>query len=97
MSLDKDELRKQLDELGEQQVRENLAQKIYGEKKIPLVNEWLRQKEEEERNTQREKGEREHRAEEIRVSKSARNAAWLAAIAAVVSAIFAIVAVMYSK
>lgn len=43
MATDKDELFAKLDVLGEKAVREKLAQKVYGIKKIPLIQEWLHQ------------------------------------------------------
>jgi len=43
MAVDKDRLYKKLNRVGEQVVRENLANGIYGQPKRPLVEEWLRQ------------------------------------------------------
>ena len=46
MAIDKEELFKKLDEAGEKEVREKLAQGVYGAAKVGLVQEWLRQQEE---------------------------------------------------
>src|SRR5208283_4596688 len=43
MATEKDKLFVHLNSLGEQAVRENLAQKKYDQKKIPLIEEWLHQ------------------------------------------------------
>ncbi len=43
MTADRDRVYKKLEHVGEQLVRENLAQGIYGPPKHPLVEEWLRQ------------------------------------------------------
>ena len=45
MSVDEEQLWRSLSEAGEKKVLENLTQKIYGEAKIPLVEEWLDQQE----------------------------------------------------
>lgn len=43
MITDKDKFFAKLEAIGEQTVREKLAQGVYGQGKIPLIEEWLRQ------------------------------------------------------
>ena len=43
MAVDKDRLYKKLEHVGEQVVRENLANNVYGENRRGLVEEWLEQ------------------------------------------------------
>ena len=43
MAVDKNRLYKKLEHVGEQVVRENLANDVYGPNRRPLVEEWLEQ------------------------------------------------------
>lgn len=87
--IDVEALWAELDELGEESVRHNLAKKVYreGQPKIELVREWLRQREE----ARMEASSRE----QMRIARSAKNAAWMAAIAAAIAAICAIIATAF--
>lgn len=76
-----DELFTQLEQVGEDTVRKNLAGKGYRSDKIPIVLEWLRRKEEG-RGYQFNK-------DLVRATQRSAIAAKIAALAAVVSAIFA--------
>ncbi len=86
----KEELWANLEKLGEEQVRERLATKVYGDagKKRALVVEWLREKDQSRKNTSN--------LEQIRIARSAKNAAWSAAIAAIIAAICAFIAILLS-
>jgi hypothetical protein len=98
-----DELRAELEERGEDDVRRRLAAGVYGPRETPIVEAWLRQKE-----AQRaEEGERYQRtidSEALRLAKEANQIsadanrlaaranliAWLAVVVAVVAAIVAL-------
>jgi hypothetical protein len=69
---------------GEDVVRNNLALKLYVDKRAGLASEWLARKERSRREISN--------SEQIRIARSAKNAAWLAAIAAIVAAIVAAIA-----
>jgi L-fucose isomerase-like protein len=84
MRIDPEELKQRLEEVGEVKVRERLSGNIYGPQERPIVEEWLLSKE-------REKSDK--RMEEyIKIARSAKRAAWIAAIAAFISALAAIAA-----
>lgn len=70
---------------GEEVVRRNTAASLYQERKAKLAREWLYRKE-------RERNDASN-ATQIRIARSAKNAAWAAAIAAIVAAISAAVAI----
>ena len=89
MPIIKEELFTKLDDDGEVHVREELADGSYGEKKIGLVQEWLRKKDQARENDQH--------SETLNVAKSATKAAWVAGIAAIISAIAALIAIFGSK
>ena len=83
-----EELFAKLEQEGEPTVRTRLAQGVYGQQKTPLVIEWLHQKE-------------QFRAdilanENLKTTKSAHLAAWVAACAAVVSTLAAIYVIFKS-
>lgn len=87
----------QLDALGEDTVRVRLATHAYGDggDRRALVEEWLR------RQNQRRATEESDRsaaasAEQIRIARSAKNAAWAAAMAAIIAAIFAAISIAIS-
>ena len=87
---------RELDALGEAEVRARLAQKIYGPRNISLVQEWLR------RQSQSDLDSKESRnivsnEEQIRIARSAKNAAWVAAIGAIIAAIVAVIALYLSR
>ncbi len=71
-----------LEEDGETAVRVQLAQGIYGQQKIPLIVEWLQQK---------ERARDSHLANKnLKILKCSMGAAWAAAFAAAISALSAI-------
>jgi hypothetical protein len=80
----------QLDAIGEAEVRLKLATGFYGgfenQDRRPLVEEWLRRKDQE----RSEAAILAHR----RAARSANTAAWIAAIAAIIAAICAIVSIV---
>ncbi len=80
MIIDTELLRQRLEEVGEDGIRECLAEGTYDPQARPIVEEWLRGK-----DTGRMR-------EYIKVARSASYAAWVAAIVAVASALAAIVA-----
>lgn len=84
MRIDAEDLKRRLEEVGEEKIRERLASNIYGSQEKPIVKAWLLSKE-------REKSE-EKMKEYINVAKSAKYAAWVAATAALISALAAIAA-----
>jgi len=73
---------------GEQTVRDNVARGAYIERRAKLAKAWLAQKERARKDLSSEA--------QIRIARSAKNAAWAAAIAAIVAAAAAIVAVLIS-
>ena len=76
--------------LGEIQVRKNLANRIYSEEKILLADQWLLHSESVLRAAEFAKMDASN-FEQIRVARSAKNAAWTAAITAIAAAIIAAV------
>lgn len=84
MMIDAEELKRRLEESGEDKVRERLASNIYGSQERPVVEEWLLSKE-------REKSDKKME-EYLNIARSAKHAAWIAAIAALISAMAAIAA-----
>ena len=84
MMIDAEELKRRLEESGEDKVRERLASNIYGSQERPIVEEWLLSKE-------REKSYKKVE-EYLNIARSAKHAAWIAAIAALISAMAAIAA-----
>ena len=95
MSEEDRELRKKLEELGIKEVRRIRAKGAYGERKRPIVDEWIAHQE---RNLSEDALERDFvlREEELGVNRKTRNtaktAAIVLAIAATISAICAIIA-----
>jgi hypothetical protein len=99
-----DELWPKLDADGEDKVREKLAQGVYGQQKIPLVNEWLARK-----DRQRADAANQHRdaredetlklsaeansiaRESNAISRRSNVAAWVAVAISVVALLVAIV------
>lgn len=84
MMIDAEELKRRLEESGEDKVRERLASNIYGSQEGSIVEEWLLSQE-------REKSEKKM-VESLNIARSAKQAAWIAAIAALISALAAIAA-----
>ncbi len=84
MMIDAEELKRRLEESGEDKVRERLASNIYGSPERPIVEEWLLSKEREKSYKKME--------EYLNIARSAKHAAWIAAIAALISAMAAIAA-----
>lgn len=83
---DKNKLFSELDVMGEQTVRERLAQGVFHKDKMPLVHEWLRQREEERINAATSRAESAASRADRR-ARSANLAAWIAAIAAIITII----------
>jgi hypothetical protein len=83
----------ELEKLGVDEVRVRLATKIYSDvnNKATLAREWLMRKDQS-RAAETERKRDDSSAEQIRIARSAKNAAWTAAIAAIVAAIIAAVA-----
>jgi len=75
----------ELDDLGEEEVRDRIVTGRYGagNKKLQLAREWLRRRE-------TERIEASNR-EQIRIARSAKNAAWAAAMAAIIAAVCAVI------
>lgn len=82
MMVDADELKQRLEEVGEEKVRERLANDIYSFQDEKMVKEWLLSKE-------KNKSDREM-AEYISIARSAKYAAWIAATAAIISSLAAL-------
>lgn len=82
MLVDAEGLKRRLEEVGEDKVRERLANNIYSLQEENMVKEWLLSKE-------RNKSDIEM-AEYINIARSAKYAAWIAAIAAIISALAAL-------
>ena len=80
----------ELDEAGEATVRERVITRRYGSgnNKLQLAEEWLRLKD----VVRSEKTTRE----QLRISRSSRNAAWVAASAAVIAVVISVVALYFS-
>lgn len=75
----------ELEQLGEDQVRQKLAQGCYRSENIPLVQEWLNRKESIRLGSEK--------SEDRNIARSAKNASWAAvliALAALIISIFAI-------
>jgi hypothetical protein len=95
MALDKDEQWHIFGSLGEQTVRERIAQGVFGEERQRLAEEWLREQEKTRSNgasSRREVSTAEH----FRIARSARTAAWIAAAAPIVAALSAAIAIILS-
>ena len=102
------ELEKKLEETGEEQVRKNLAQGIYGDlgnlqSKAPLVRTWLDKKDsqrqeskvKEELNISKEANRIAKESNEI--ARSAKNASWLAIAISIVSMIISTLIVIFRR
>lgn len=87
--IDAEGLKRKLEEIGEEKVRERLASNIYGARERAIVEEWLSSKEKE-RNAKK-------MDEYLKITRSAKYAAWVAAIAALVSALAAVAAWLWLK
>lgn len=86
MSDSTNDLFNKLGEIGEAQVRQNLASGIYGPKKIPLVQEWLR-RQEEDRSLAQSSKENRRQDDTLKIARSSRNAAWFAVFCALLAVI----------
>jgi hypothetical protein len=84
----KTEFYAQLEEAGEELVRERLARSHFGDRgdKRAMVVLWLEGKDQARRDTSNR--------ESLRIAKSAKNAAWAAAIAAIIAAVCAVIAIV---
>ena len=77
-------------ELGENEVRRRVETGAYAGKNLRFASAWLSSKENDD-NRQREEFEQSLLREHVRISKSSKNAAWVAAVAAIVAAVVAII------
>jgi hypothetical protein len=84
MMIDFEELRRRLEAIGEDVVRERLASNVYGPQEKVFVEQWLSSKE----GQKKERSNQEYLA----LARSAKRAAWLSAIAALISAVAAVAA-----
>ncbi|MDX2263806.1 MAG: hypothetical protein NW215_02380 [Hyphomicrobiales bacterium] len=75
MSPDEEDLIKKLEDLGEIEVRRNLARGIYAARKKPLVENWLRNKEQE-RTQLATSVSTQHQDEQTQIARSAKDASW---------------------
>jgi len=90
-----DERWQKFEDAGEQIVRQNLAANTYNERNKALARAWLDHKAAlgaHEAGLRSEDSSRE----QIRIARSAKNAAWAAAIAAIIAAICAIISILLS-
>ena len=94
----RDEFWAELEQLGEDAVRERVITGKFGSgnKKLPLAEEWLRLKEKS-RSDAAANAAHDLDVETVRVAKSARDAAWVAAGCAVIAVIISLVALYFSK
>ena len=78
----------ELEQLGEDAVRIRIITKVYGDAsdKRSLAEEWLRHKDRLRIDASN--------VEQIRIARSAKNAAWVAAIGAIIAALIAIASVV---
>ena len=83
-----DDLREKLDYLGLDKVRQRRAQCVYGERKRPIVDEWIESQERELSESLRE--------EDLGIKRNAATAQKTAAIAAIIAALMAIIGVIIS-
>lgn len=94
--IDVDEFFAELDALREDEVRKRLASKsIWGGARKTLAEEWLR-REDQRRADAAEARMLASNREQIRIARSAKNAAWAAATAAIIAAICAIIALTFA-
>jgi hypothetical protein len=84
-----------LDKIGESEVRKRLAQNVYGAKKRPLIEEWLRKKATVEHQNIAQK-EQERRDTELEISKRSFKVNRIIAIAALISVIISFGALILS-
>lgn len=81
-----------LESLSENKIREHIASGAWSEpRKVRLAEELLRRKYQERLDTNEARRDASN-FEQIRIARSAKNAAWAAAIAAIIAAIIAAVA-----
>ena len=80
----------ELEKMGEDRVRSDLASGRWGKDTMPciLAREWINHLERLRSN--------DSNSEQIRIARSAKKAAWAAAIAAIIAAICAVVAIVIS-
>lgn len=79
MIVDIEALHKKLEDDGEESVRKKLSQGVYGAKS-EQVRDWL--------SIKQSARSDESQTEQLKLTKSARNAAWVSALAAVVAVLF---------
>ncbi len=86
----KEQFFRELTDLGESEVRTRIATKRYGphSAKMALAGQWLQEQERDRAS--------DSNLEQMRIARSAKNAAWAAAIAAVIAAISAIISIVIS-
>lgn len=83
------------EEQGEAQVRDKIAMRVFNDENRALAVRWLESKDQEREAASRARSEASQ-DEQIKVARSAKNAAWAAAIAAMVAAVVAIIAAVIS-
>ena len=84
---------RELEDMGEENVRANLAKNVWRKERQPLVKEWLRQQGAS-KSAELEERKEASNEEQMRIARSAKNAAWTAAIAATIAAICAIISII---
>lgn len=93
--MNKKELWESLESIGEDEVRLRLAQNIYGAKKRPLVEEWLRRKNAvEDRKLQ--ESEQSRRDDEIQINRSSLKISRISTLTSLISVILSIGALVIS-
>jgi hypothetical protein len=85
----------ELDGLGEDAVRARLAREVFGPRRVPLVQEWLRRIEST-REQNRLAEEREHRAADIQFRRRSNSAARVANIVAGTALLLAAISALFS-
>ena len=97
--LSREELREELETMGLTRVREELADmssSYFYPSDIPIVEAWLKEKEEEEKKENFSK-ELEVAKESNRIARSAKNASWWAIGISIVSIIISILIIIFKK
>jgi hypothetical protein len=93
MIIEANDFYQELEYDGEEKVRNKLAQRIYHQNKIPLVDEWLRNLESSRIKTASDR--KEQREEEtLKIAQSARDDARLARIIAIIAVITAAISII---
>jgi hypothetical protein len=86
--------RQEFEEAGEDKVRNNLRLGRYNSKSGRYAAAWLAEKDQS-RLREQEARKDSSSAEQMRIARSAKNAAWIAAMAAIIAAMAAIMALLF--